>query len=364
MNTQHQPSNPLRLFIFGHPRTRTNLFCRLWHNHPDVLEKQYPLMEPWVYGPERQEIRERILPPGKMEQHVKDTFQAGFDGLQELIAVAEAEGKLPIVKEHVYHMMDAISLCAHLSLSYEGRPKPSLTDRQLDIPESERVYDRNIFGEPSDLPIPNPTILPERFLKTLSPIFVIRHPAKAFPSYLRVCSAYGGSVFDDAFRINASYKWQRLLYDCYDAYFKAKDIKLGSNGAPSDVVNGYGNGYGNGHAHSHKIWPVVLNGDDLVVDAERVMQKLCCYTGLDASKICYSWESEENTCQDAISQALWNQVQNSTGIIKDPTCSKPVAIAEEAKKWTKEWDEEVAKKLAEFCEAAMDDYKYLLQFSI
>jgi hypothetical protein len=45
-------------------------------------------------------------------------------------------------------------------------------------------------------------------------------------------------------------------------------------------------------------------------------------------------------------------------------CSKPIVIAEEAEKWVKEWDEDVARKLAYFCEAAMDDYAYLLQFSI
>jgi len=48
-------------------------------------------MEAWVYGPEHQEIRERVLAPGKLEEHVKDTFQAGLDSLQELVATAESQ---------------------------------------------------------------------------------------------------------------------------------------------------------------------------------------------------------------------------------------------------------------------------------
>ncbi|THU89869.1 hypothetical protein K435DRAFT_677032 [Dendrothele bispora CBS 962.96] len=286
-----QPSKFVRLFIFGHPRTRTNLFCRLWQNHKDVLEWQYPFMQAWVYGPERQEIRERVLAPGKLEEHVKDSFQAGLDALQEMIATAEAQDKVPMVKEHVYHMMDAISLCAHLSLSCEGKSRPLMVDRQLDLPESHRVHDRDVSRESSPLPVPNPTLIPDRFLKTLSPVFIIRHPAKAFPSYLRVCSAYGGSVLDAAFPINASYKWQRLLYD---------------------------SGLTNGNGHAHRVWPIVLNGDDLIVNAEDVMQKLCRQAGLDPSQICYTWDAEKSSSQDAISQALWSQVQSSTGIIKDP----------------------------------------------
>ncbi len=39
-------------------------------------------------------------------------------------------------------------------------------------------------------------------------------------------------------------------------------------------------------------------------------------------------------------------------------------LEEEMKKWEQEWDAGVAQKMREFVELAMDDYEYLLQFSI
>lgn len=43
---------------------------------------------------------------------------------------------------------------------------------------------------------------------------------------------------------------------------------------------------------------------------------------------------------------------------------KPPNLAEEVKKWEKEWNTEVAEKLKEYVELAMDDYDYLYIHSI
>ena len=39
-------------------------------------------------------------------------------------------------------------------------------------------------------------------------------------------------------------------------------------------------------------------------------------------------------------------------------------LEEEVVKWTEEWNEEIAKKMKDFAEKAMEDYQYLLDRSV
>lgn len=79
------------------------------------------------------------------------------------------------------------------------------------------VPDGNPQQNDSSLPS-NPTILPSRFMNSLLPIILIRHPALMIPSYYRIARDIHGAHFDDAeFPINATLRWSRLVLEYYHA---------------------------------------------------------------------------------------------------------------------------------------------------
>ncbi|KIK64800.1 hypothetical protein GYMLUDRAFT_401692 [Collybiopsis luxurians FD-317 M1] len=89
-----------RLFLFAHPRTRSNLFIRLLETHPQMMCKQYPFMMGFMRGPESQwpdNIKEAIFrtlgetKESAEEKYANLTYQAGLDDMEIFLAEAEAK---------------------------------------------------------------------------------------------------------------------------------------------------------------------------------------------------------------------------------------------------------------------------------
>ena len=63
----------------------------------------------------------------------------------------------------------------------------------------------------------NPTVLPDSFLESMTPLILFRHPALMIPSFYR--AAQKGkleiSIADEDWPVNASLRWLRLVYDWY-----------------------------------------------------------------------------------------------------------------------------------------------------
>ncbi|KAK1223702.1 hypothetical protein PQX77_013423 [Marasmius sp. AFHP31] len=51
-------------------------------------------------------------------------------------------------------------------------------------------------------------------------------------------------------------------------------------------------------------------------------------------------------------------------VVLDPEYNKPLDIETEERKWMEEWDEDTARVLRKMVEEAMEDYQYLLQYSV
>ncbi|KIK64796.1 hypothetical protein GYMLUDRAFT_160542, partial [Collybiopsis luxurians FD-317 M1] len=206
--------------------------------------------------------------------------------------------------------------------------QPVIIDRKLDVTGSDVELDL-----PSP-PFPNPTLFPDRLVATMSPVLIIRHPISTYPSYVRASSIFGASVFHAEFSLVGSYRWQRIIYDFYRAYYDKTDPE------------------------GKRDWPIVIDGDKLVEDTEGQMKKFCELTGLTESGIRYSWDSAGRPI-DRVHGAFVGTISESTGVIKGPDSSRVYDLEEQVKKWTAEWNEEVAQKIKEAVTSSMEDYEYL-----
>ncbi|KAF5393114.1 hypothetical protein D9757_001093 [Collybiopsis confluens] len=310
--------------------TRSNLLVRLLETHPQIMSKQYPFMISFQRGPESQwpaELKEAILEASGMTKEEAErvyahlTYQTGLDGLQK--------GKISVIKEHTVYMLDSKMYTDFFRTKI---PPPVIVDRKLDV-----IGDEVALDLPSP-PFPNPTVLPDRLVATMLPIIVIRHPMFTFPSFARATSTFGQTALDTDFEFFATFRWQRMIYDFYRAYYD----KVGSEGKES--------------------WPVVVDGDKLVEDTQGQMKQLCALIGLTESEIQYSWDSSARP-RDRVVDAFVGDFNQSTGVIKGPASSRIPDLDEQVKKWAAEWNEEIAQKMKETVESSMEDYEYLFKRS-
>ncbi|KAE9407254.1 hypothetical protein BT96DRAFT_986861 [Gymnopus androsaceus JB14] len=327
-----------RIFLYSHPRTRSNLFMKLMETHPEVINKHYPFMFAFLDGPDASEetrvnrVKASGLTKEEYNKKYKDvTYQTGLDDMEKLFAKASAEGKICVIKEHTYYMLEPKLIKANISCPHHEMPRPAMVDNKFDVVGSGKDVDINF-------PIPNPSLLPDRIVASVSPVIIIRHPMFTFPSYVRASSIFGATVFDTEFMIMATCRWQRMVYDFYRAY------------------------YNNIDPEGKKDWPVVIDGDKLVQDTQGQMKKFCALTGMDESLVRYSWDAS-NVKLDKILHAFIGTIAESTCVIRGLDASN-TTLEEEVKKWTEEWDENVAQKIKMEVESSMEDYEHLLKFSI
>jgi hypothetical protein len=245
------------------------------------------------------------------------------------------QGKFSVIKEHALYLFDSKFLNSNITVPSPEVPRPLIVDHKLDVVGSEEIE----FNLPSP-PFPNPTLLPDRIVAAVSPIIIIRHPMFTYPSYARISALYEGTVFDDDFAVNSTYRWQRVVYDFYRAYYDKVDPE------------------------GKKDWPIVVDGDKLVEDPQGQMKKLCALIGWDESQIQYSWNASNHPVKNKVINAFVGTAMKSTGVIKASETVRTPTLEEEVKKWTEEWNEEVAQQMKEAVNSSMADYEYLLKQSL
>jgi len=248
--------------------------------------------------------------------------------MEKLFAKANAE-----VRSQGYfsYILESKLINANISHPRLETPRPAMLDNKFDMVGSEEEVDISF-------PIPNPSLLPDRIIASVSPVIIIRHPMFTFPSFVRANSVFGGSVYDAGFAVAATYHWQRMIHHFYRAYYNKIDPE------------------------GKKDWPVVIDGDKLVQDTQGQMKKFCALTGMDESLVRYSWDASKAKL-DKGHQAFVGTIEQSTGVIRGLDASS-TTLEEEVKKWSEEWDEKAAQKMKEAVESSMEDYEYLLKFSI
>ena len=176
-------------------------------------------------------------------------------------------------------------------------------------------------------PNANPTVLPDAFLKSVTPICVIRHPAHTIPSLYRTAHF---NVHGPEFQVQASLRWCRLLVDWYAT----------STGAKPIIIDGYG-----------------------LVHKPEIVKRLCGALSLDGSEVQTLWDTiSQPEIRGQVSATA--TTQTSTAPPRSRVGDDEMDLDEEEKGWVKEFGVDAATAIMGLMGSAMEDYSYLKQDAI
>ncbi|KAG7085971.1 hypothetical protein E1B28_003496 [Marasmius oreades] len=335
-----------RVFVFSHPRTACHALFQLLATHP-----AFQVITPFDYCAFANEFSTEAQNPRSKEEWQdllslsdedvsKITWQGSIDGLQREVADAELIGKWALTMEHPSYLIASSQLQAHLGIrGCEAKPTPVIIDRKLDVGAAYPHLDAGITPQAQ---YPNPTLLPDRFFFSFTPIITTRHPARVLPSVLRALQRLGDDISHPDFAVlGESFRLERLIFDSFKSYEEACAV-----------------------AEDRKAkTPIVIDGDKLVRDPQGQMKKLCALIGLDESQLKYSWDPPRVLEHTKMARAYLNEFNRSTGIFSNPR-AKEVNMTEEVRCWREEWDADIARILEEKVAAQMEDYEYLLRYTL
>ncbi|KAF9261011.1 hypothetical protein L218DRAFT_961929 [Marasmius fiardii PR-910] len=155
---------------------------------------------------------------------------------------------------------------------------------------------------PSSTSSSNPTVLPNSFLTTITPIIMIRHPVRMISSAAKVMfRGFSASTEDPGLALACSYKWSRTLFD----YLKELSPVSGME-------------------------PIVVDGDVMVEDVEKQMKELCGLIGVDGGRVRYEWEPKgvyTPMNKEMNEHVFLKDLYESTRVIKDKVCFSVRSVA-------------------------------------
>ncbi|RYO89589.1 hypothetical protein DL764_008552 [Monosporascus ibericus] len=322
MTVNTKPIQP-RYWLITSPRTASNMLVKILNldgqgvRHaegggyfflPGFIRRLHQLQNPMNTWTEEQRTE------------IHETQQQCFNALQDYIAKAEDEGQIIYVKEHAMFMNDPVKENEHTHGHGVGESQPLKAQGLEDHSRSKL----------------NLTSLPDVFLKTWNPTFLIRHPALTLPSYCR--AVLSGLEMDGFKRENqdlqdseVTLRWIRSLYDFYAAHFP--------EGSP---------------------WPLVLDADD-VMQSQELVARYAAMAGLDPEKLQFTWEKAPQEAIEKIPASQQRMLSSllASNRVDTSKLAGNIDIAKEAIKWRSEFGEEAGAKLERLVRNAMPDYEYL-----
>lgn len=191
-------------------------------------------------------------------------------------------------------------------------------------------------GEPHT----NPTLLPDSFMLSIVPIFVIRHPVLQNESWYRAVSRCAPVDLENPWsRAMGSIHFCRQLLEWYEANVPS-DVEVDSPKRPGPFA------------------PIVLHADD-ILDNRPLIEDLCRRCNFDPAKVLYEWDqTKPKEDLNDMGKSFLKDIHESTGVDKSKS-SKGVNIDAKYDEWKEKWGPDVADLLKSNAEDAMDDYEYM-----
>lgn len=318
-----------RIWLVTTPRTASNLLVRILaaDKQPNTVQGEY-FFQSAFDALESSGCLEKARDKWTDEEmsDLKKVYQERFN---ELEGFEKSQDKRIILKEHVLFVVDPTARIHSAGPSVD----PELLFKTKGSVESSTPHLEN-------LPL-NVTVLPDEFLASWFPVFLIRHPAIIFPSYYRTYCTHWAKTESEREAMKGeiqsamSLRWVRSLYNWYMALWEQLDSK--------DIPQ-----------------PIILDAEDFMADPE-IIARFCDVVGLDRSKLQLSWEAAsketlENT--NPGDRRMKDTLLASTGI--DPEkIKREVSLEEEMRKWEVEFGEAGALELADWVKSALPDYEFL-----
>ncbi|RDL39486.1 uncharacterized protein BP5553_03826 [Venustampulla echinocandica] len=329
-----EPARPRRFILFSCPRTASNLLVRILNlqNQPELAKP--PPQGGYYFLPSIMKandlmVREKHMKEWTEEERseMQQVYQAGFDEFQKYVNGAQDSGKIAFIKEHSTMFAEPTNICKMMFPNDEVREEPWLLQMANSIDETPM---RSSLNE---------TMLPDQFLNTLLPAFLVRHPALSFPSFERQMGKLTDvfTVVSPERKVQMTYKWSRSLYDYY-ANLLSESEPVGDDGTT---------------------WPLVLEADDIIKQPEVVI-RFCELMGLDKTKLLFSWEKVSQEQLEKMSKGMKTMLGtlNSSDGINTNNVSSDIDIDVEAKKWKEEFGEDVGAEIEQHVRNAMPDYEF------
>ncbi|KAI1824551.1 hypothetical protein F4861DRAFT_251539 [Xylaria intraflava] len=252
---------------------------------------------------------------------IDETARNCFNNLQDYVEAATESGEKIFVKEHVFFLNSLYAEAEYLGGGKIPRPVNA-------------VEPMRGLTHATQSPL-NLTCLPDEFLKTWHPTFLIRHPAAVLPSLYRTAQRNSETADmvrqqSEPFEIEASSRFARTLYDFYREHF-GRDSQ----------------------------WPIVLDADDIMTSPD-LITKYAGLVDLDPSKLQFSWERVSKEAEDKmgpLERIMFGTINSSTGVDKGKVAGD-VDIDAEIAKWRSEFGKG-SEKLERWVREGMPDYEYL-----
>ncbi|KAJ9613268.1 hypothetical protein H2200_003210 [Cladophialophora chaetospira] len=337
-----------RLFLFTHPRTASNLLVRILNleNQPSLRspDSKTNLGNKYEYffvstQPLRIGLADRSSEEWSQDEQaeMKHQLQVSADELRRYIDAAQVGGRSVFVKEHLLWM-----LSPEAEDLVKAGPQKDRFFWKAQFPHDDHTreviksHDDDSAKSPG---VRNETVLPDDFLRTLTPTFLIRHPALVFPSLYRTSVDLEGREeakknANGMFRLEMTFRWTRCLFEWYETEWKRGETVAA---------------------------PLIIDADDIILNPN-VVAKYCDLVGLDATKCLLEWERatvEEEGGMNFLERRMKSSLLASTGIIQQGKGASGLDLGQEARKWSEELGEEEGKKLLNWISAAMPDYDFL-----
>ncbi|KAI0434143.1 hypothetical protein F5Y09DRAFT_6167 [Xylaria sp. FL1042] len=367
------------VFVATHPRACSTAFERVFMTRQDTLQCAHePFGDAFYYGPERLGERYADDEAGRLSSGFsKTTYQDVVDRLER----DGSEGKRVFIKDMAYYIMPpnngAPSIAPSLRKHTNGA---SATNGEMLVNGHNHTNGVNgvngvnghshstngINGHTNGVsgangldkskrqvsdPTGNPTVLPLEFLKKFHWTFLIRHPRRGIPSYVRCCSPPLSETtgWDHFMPSEAGYVELRRLFD----YLREQGIV----GPSSHQEN-----------NDEGVAITVLDADELLDRPEEAIRAFCRDTGIPFSRDMLSWDDEANQAYVAEAFAKWNgwhnDAINSKGLTPRSHAKKSVTEESENEEWRQKYGEEAQKIIRACVEENTPHYEYLKSFAL
>jgi hypothetical protein len=325
--------SPQRILLVTYPRTASNLLLKMLalDDQPNTLSNDMG-----GYHFRQAFLKSRMTgnpykPMGDLStaeaQSMQLVFQECFEKLEHDSTAAIEQGKHYFVKEHALWLSNPANISDVLG-------------EQNGHPESMFRVQQTSSAITSTWSPKNQTVLPDQSLRKWRLVFLIRHPALVFPSFYRAMldlrkeGCLHETELQPLLKANMTLQWTRLLYEW--------SCELLSE-------------------------PLILDADDVISNQAAII-KLCETTGLDSSRLKFTWHTapkERETGTSPVSETnqsphviMRKTLLNSSGVLQGKS-SDGIDIAIESVKWKREFGQEVGESLEQFARDAMPDYEYL-----
>ena len=303
-------------------------------------------------------------------ESVRAVMQQCADRMEKEVREAEERGEGVLLKEHTCFMVEPTSWVGLGEATVESHRG---TGEEGEAPWTVAIPSHHSSTTPSPSPTSttvsssptttlthsplNTTPLPDAYLLTYRPTFLIRHPSLAFPSYWRIARQGGINLAKAAPQMTL--KYTRRLYEFYAGAF-GKSLEGTSGSAGGQDGDGDGNEKAREEREESRKWPIVLTADDVMLQPA-VLSAWCELSGLDGSKLLYDWlvaTDAERAKMHPVGRFMTVSLQDSSGVRREKV-GEGLVLAEEVERWRAEFGETEASALERWVRGAMGDWVWL-----